>query len=148
MPRVMDLGLAMEQISAEDFHAVVADRPRVAAVLHAGPLADHEDVARLVEEVEPGAGDWAWLGVDTDDASDLAAMFGVEAADPNLLVMRDRVVLYCAPVVARSAPETLELLQRAGTLDMQRVQGEIQAKRDNEQALAGRRVCPMAWRSR
>jgi len=77
---------------------------------------------------------------------ELAGMFDI-GVGPTLMIMRDRIVLYCEP----GFPDISHfgtLLGRAARLDMSAVRADIQAARDAEIALHVRRVCPTVRRSK
>ena len=92
-------------------------------------------------------GDDIYFGqLKVSEHTELAGMFDV-GAGPTLMIMRDRIVLYCEP----GFPETSlfrTLLGRVARLDMSAVRADIQAERDAELALHVRRVCPTVRRSR
>jgi hypothetical protein len=84
--------------------------------------------------------------VDLEGAVDLAAMFAINAA-PALLMMREKIGLYCAPGLPE--PDVFQrLVERAAALDMAAVHEEIQREREAEVSVGMRRVCPTARRTR
>ena len=84
--------------------------------------------------------------INLDEAMDLGAMFVISEA-PALLIMRERVVLYCEPGLPE--PEVFQrLIERAAQLDMSAIKEEIEQEKQAEISLRMRRVCPTARRQK
>jgi hypothetical protein len=84
--------------------------------------------------------------IDLDEAKDLGAMFAITAA-PALLIMREKIGLYCAP----GLPEPhmfRQLIERAAGLNMAAIHEELQREKEAEVALNMRRVCPAVRRQK
>jgi hypothetical protein len=82
--------------------------------------------------------------IDLESAIDLGAMFAIGAA-PALLMMREKIALYCAPGLPE--PDVFRrLVERAAALDMAAIHEEIQREREAEVSVGMRRVCPTARR--
>jgi hypothetical protein len=131
-------------LDSHTFHDVMAAQPMAACVMHRGPFAA---CAEAVEAVR-GAGDgpWAWARVDLTEAPAIAGMFPIAGDTPHLLLMRDAVVLYCAPLPGPEAARTI--LDRAAALDMAKVKAEVAQERASRASLHARRACPTTWRTR
>ncbi len=76
--------------------------------------------------------------------ADLAAALGIETL-PSLLIMRERVVLYCETGVPEVSTVTAPA-GRAARMDMPSVHAELQCEQEAEFALHSRRACPTTWR--
>lgn len=85
--------------------------------------------------------------MDIGNAPEIAGMFGATGAGPYLLIMREKVVLYSAPL-PDTADAVASLLVRAAALDMPRVRAELQQQRIGKAMLDVRRACPTTWRTR
>ncbi len=133
-------------LSSETFQPAMADNPFVACILRRGPFAAcAPDALAVIGESD---GPWIWATIDLTEATDVAAMFGLDANEPHLLLMREQVVLYCEPLAAASPEATRAYLKRAAQLDMVQVRAALEAERAGRQSLLARRVCPTALRSR
>lgn len=79
------------------------------------------------EKVAAGHPDITFAKVNTEEEQSLAASFNIMSI-PTLMILRDKVVLYSQP--GALPEEALEdLIQRARSLDMEKVRAAIAAKR-------------------
>ena len=84
--------------------------------------------------------------INIDEAMEQAAMFAISEA-PALLIMRERVVLYCEPGLPE--PEVFQrLIERTARLNMTAIREEIEQEKQAEISLRMRRVCPTARRQK
>jgi hypothetical protein len=74
-------------------------------------------------------------------------MFGITADLPASLIMREQIVLYCAPYDPVDGERTKAIIEPAATLDMARARRDIAQQREGRASLFARRLCPTAWRS-
>ncbi len=110
-------------------------------------------VAFAAADADPGLLDTLATGhvgvgfglVDAAAEPALCAMFGLTGTDA-LVILRERVVLYCEPG-AHTAARIEGLLAQVRNLDMDAVRAAIEAEKA-ELALRMRRVCPTARRGR
>lgn len=116
-----------------------------ACILHRGPFAECTAAVRALPAAVEGA--WTWAAVDVGRAPEIAGMFGAAGAGPHLLVMREKVVLYSAPL-PDTADAVRSLLARAAALEMPRVRAELEQQRLGKAMLDVRRACPTTWRTR
>ncbi len=132
-------------LTPASFHALVADQARVACILHHGPFVAFEGAVQFVR----GASDesWTWARIDLSEAPEIARMFGVSDNEPHLLLMRERIVLYCAPLSAATPEATHGFIEGAAQLDMEQVRTEVEKERAGRESLMARRVCPTVWRT-
>jgi len=99
------------------------------------------ELATIITDGYPQA---SFAQIDLEGAIDLGAMFGITAA-PALLMMREKIALYCAPGLPE--PDVFQrLVERAAALNMAAVHEEIQRQREAEISVGMRRVCPTARR--
>jgi hypothetical protein len=99
------------------------------------------ELAEIINGVCPQA---TFAQIDLDGAMELGAMFAISAA-PALLMMREKIALYCAPGLPE-ADVFRRLIERAAALNMAAVHEEIQREREAEISVGMRRVCPTARR--
>ena len=134
----------MVELDADSFHPIMAAQGMVACILHRGPF---DGCAQAVQALRGAAdGRWAWTRIDLAGAPAIAEIFAVAGDGPQLLIMRETVVLYCAPLPAAEAGP--RILERAAALDMTAVKAEIEQERAGRASLFARRVCPAARRTR
>jgi hypothetical protein len=131
-------------LDSSTFHHVMAAQPMAACVMHRGPFAACADQVRALRGT--GDGPWAWTRIDLAEAPAIAGMFPIAGDMPHLLLMRDAVVLYCAPLPGPEAGRTI--LDRASALDMAKVKAEVEQERAGRASLHARRACPTTWRTR
>ncbi len=117
-------------LTAEGFHTATADHSHLVCLFHRGAAAEAGAALQAIAGDAPAP--WTWSRVDLDAAPDLGSLFGLEGAGPFLLVMRERVVLYCDPLGTRPAPLTRALIDRAAELSMPQVQEELEQNRQRE----------------
>jgi len=134
----------MMVLTAETFHQAMVGHPDVACILHHGPYDEAMDRAAGVDSESP----YVWTRIDVNVAPEIGAMFDVAEDEPFLLVMRDRIVLLCEPLHARSPQATRITLEKAARLDMAAIRREVDESRLGRDALLNRRACPTTWRSR
>ncbi len=134
----------MIELNAGTFHDAMATWASVACVLHCGAFAPCAPAVQALRGAEDGL--WTWARIDLAEAPGVADVFAIAGGEPHLLLMREAVVLYCAPVPAAEAGR--RILERAGALDMTAVMAEIAQERAGRASLFARRVCPTAWRTR
>jgi hypothetical protein len=133
-------------LNANTFHEVMAAQVMAACILHRGPFAACAQAVQALTGATGGS--WAWARIDLDQAPAIAEMFGIGGSEPHLLIMRDAVVLYCAPLTATGMGTPRTVLDRAAALDMLKIRAEIEQERAGRASLFARRVCPTALRTR
>ncbi len=135
--------MEMQKIGGEEFR-LWADEGRFLAIAW---VERDSNSARLNEFVAIGESDCPEVSlaqITFDEAQDTAAMFAIDTA-PALLVMHEKVVLYCEPGLPE--PEVFQrLITRAAGLNMTAIHKEIEIEKEAEIALRMRRVCPTARR--
>lgn len=107
-----------------------------------------EDYLLVLKECEEGElREGIHLGrLSVKDEPALAEMFDLSAT-PTLMIMRERIVLYCEPGLP-DATQFRILLGRIAELDMRQIHAEIAKAREAEISLHRRRVCPTVLRAR
>lgn len=138
----------MIDLTAEAFHPVAQKVQHLACVLYREPWGTAEDaVAALDGQLgEPAP---VWTRLDLEAAPEVARSFGLgEDSGSNLLLMKERVVLYLEPLDKHPPAETAELLRRALAVDMAAVRRTLADARSAQSHLFARRVCPTAHRSK
>jgi hypothetical protein len=135
----------MMVLTAETFHQAMADHPDVACILHHGAYDEAMDRAA---GVDADNSPYVWTRIDVDAALAIGAMFGAAEDEPFLLVMRERIVLLCQPLHARSPEATRATLEKAAGLDMAEIRRQVDESRLGRDALLNRRACPTTWRIR
>lgn len=130
--------MRVEQLTHASFdEAVMAHAMLVVAF--AAPDADPGRLDALAGEHADVT--FAWVDASAEPA--LAAMFGLPGTDA-LVMLRERVVLYCEPG-PHPASRIEALVAQVRALDMDAVRAAIEAEKA-ELALRMRRVCPTARR--
>jgi thioredoxin 1 len=130
--------MSLEQLTRDSFDEAVT-RHAILVVAFAAPGADPGSLDTLAgEHVDIG-----FAQVDASAEPGLCAMFGLSGTDA-LVILRERVVLYCEPG-AHPASRIEPLLAQVRNLDMDAVRAAIEAEKA-ELALRMRRVCPTARR--
>lgn len=138
----------MIELNAETFHPVAQNVRCLACVLHRGAWAEVEAAALAIQshlkESAP-----VWTRLDLDAAPEVAQSFGLTgAAEPQLLLMKERVVLHLEPLAQQGAPETAALIAEAMRVDMEAARRTIAEARSAQSHLFARRVCPTAQRGK
>ena len=129
-----------------EFRQMMTDHEAAVVVFSGGVAAEGEAALTALRGLVIGSGPWYWAWVDVAASSEVAAMFGIVGDRPTVLVMREKVVLYCAPFDPAEAGPTRAIIDRAVMLDMAQVHRDITQERENQAALFARRVCPTFWR--
>jgi hypothetical protein len=130
--------MSVEQLTRESFDEAVT-RHAVLVVAFAAAGAEPGPLDTLAGQ-HPGVG---FGRVDASAEPALCVMFGLADADA-LVILRERVVLYCEPG-PHPASRIEALLAQVRSLDMDAVRAAIEAEKA-ELALRMRRVCPTARR--
>lgn len=137
----------MQELTSRDFHHAVETGPAVAVVfLNGAPGRNASEP--LSPEVIGSADQWRWFWVNAVEAPELASMFGLADKLPALLLMREQVVLFAGHVAKLSDGRLQALLADAGRLAMSDVHAILAQQREGAAAIAARRICPTALRSR
>ena len=137
----------MVVLSEDAFFGFVDAQPWFACICHHGPAVKCARAFVAVQDVGANQDSWAWATIDLAQAPKIATMFGLSGTEPHLLIMRDRIVLFCALLPA-TLEATRAAVDGAAQLDMQQVRSEIAQEQASRKWLFARRVCPTAWRTR
>ena len=129
-----------------EFRQMMTDHAAAVVVFSGGAAVEGEAALTTLRGQVIGSGPWYWTWVDVVASSEIAAMFGIVGDLPAVLVMRETVVLYCAPFDPADAGPTRAIIDRAAMLDMAQVHRDITQERENLATLFARRVCPTFWR--
>lgn len=89
---------------------------------------------------------WTTALLDLSAVPEVGEMLDIAGPESWLLLMRDRVILYRAPVSATTPADFQALVARAAGLDMGRVRADLAEQEMGRQALLNRRACPTTWR--
>ena len=136
----------MTALTINEFRQTMADHATAVVVFSAGATEDGETAMMALRGPADPAGPWFWTRVDVAASPEIAGMFGIADDLPAVLVMREKVVLYCAPFDPANAGPTRAIIDRAAMLDMAQVHRDIAQERESMASLFARRVCPTAWR--
>jgi len=134
----------MNELTTDNFHRLMADNPMVLVVFTGDPHADGEAAVTALRESVTDPARWYWGRVNVRSSPEIAAMCGVADRLPALLIMRERVGLYCGPIDDRIGT----IIDRAAALDMAAVRRDIGQEQSSQAWLFERRVCPAARRLR
>ena len=138
----------MIDLTAESFHPVAQKVRCFVCILYRGAWGDAEQAIAALEERQAGP-EPVWTRLDLDAAPEVAASFGLaDAAEPHLLLMKERVVLYREPLARQDPEVTAALLARAAAVDMEAARRSIAQTRSAQSHLFARRVCPTAHRGK
>ena len=83
-----------------------------------------------------------------ESAPDIAQMIGMDTEVPGILIMREKIVLFCEPVLSLENTDIYSLIERISKMDMYKIKNELQIEKESKMHLFGRGVCPTAKRSR
>jgi hypothetical protein len=136
----------MTALTTNAFRQTMADHAAAVVVFSAGAAVDGETAVTALRGLADPSGPWFWTRVDVAASPEIAGMFGIADDLPAVLVMREEVVLYCAPFDPANAGPTRTIIDRAAMLDMAQVHRDIAQERESMASLFARRVCPTAWR--
>ena len=138
----------MIELTKDNFHREMADNPMALVVFTDDPHENDEAAFTALCESVANPAPWRRGRVNVISSPDIASMFGISDWLPALMIMRDQVVLYCAPMDAASPDQTRNIIDRAAALDMESVRRDIGEEKNNQAWLFERRVCPTARRLR
>lgn len=86
--------------------------------------------------------------VDVVKCQDVAKMFGIDAREPTILIMREQIVLFCESESDLEKHDVASIIQQVSVLDMKKIKYDIEIERQSQAHLFGRNVCPTAKRTR
>ena len=137
----------MTALTTSEFRQTMADHGAAIVVFSGGAAVNGETALTALRGPAGASGSWFWTRVDVEASPEIAQMFGIAGDLPTVLVMREEVVLYCAPFDPSDAGPTRAIIDRAAMLDIAQVHQDIAEERMNQAAVLARRVCPTFWRS-
>ncbi len=132
--------------TTHEFRQTMADHAAAVAVFSDGAAVDSQAAVTALRGPAIESEPWFWTRVDVAASPEIAGMFGIDGDLPAVLVMREEVVLYCAPFDPANAGPTRAIIDRAAMLDMAQVHRDIAQERESMASLFAHRVCPTAWR--
>lgn len=136
----------MQVLTGENHRAVLDAASRLLVVFE--PVPEIGGSALLRAATAAAGEDWQLARVDAAAEPGIAALFGLDPGRPGLLVMREQVVLFCAPMESPEPDRLKAILGGAGDLNMAAVRRQLNPctapPESDGAALLARRVCPTA----
>ncbi len=136
----------MTALTTSEFRQAMVDHAAAVVVFSGGAAVDGETALTALRGPAIGSGPWFWTWVDVEASPEIAGMFDIADDLPAVLVMREEVVLYCAPFEPDDAGPTRAIIDRAAILEMVQVHRDIAQERESLASLFARQVCPTFWR--
>jgi hypothetical protein len=138
----------MLELNSENFYAEANSKNTFLCLFYNKSVANIQQIipSLFVADYEPNELKIGCLNL--ENARDIAHMFGVDSLDPTILIMREKIVLFCEPVLSLENTDIYAVAKRISRLDIDKIKTEIRVEKESMMHLFGRGVCPTAKRSR
>ena len=124
--------MAVLELTKENFEQTVTENEFVVVDFWAPWCGPCQGFAPVYEKVSEEHEDIVFAKVDTQAEQDLAGYFNIRSI-PTLMVFREKVIIYSQP---GALPESglVDVLKRAGEMDMEQVHKEVAEKQASSEA--------------